>query len=1626
MNKVRVRFGEKTLRLSLAFFAAALIALSASDSRARPETNDGFLFSHYLQSQTSHQPQSPTLQSPTSHRLQSPTLPQHSQEPTSNSAFSVSNANEPFWHPAVQNAQSAVNELTFEDYLADQLINDGDSAALRAGQQLQTIGWQLGADIIERGAFSAGEQVFGKGLKQLKVDVNANAGKGLSNVGIDAIGALHHTKRSALAWQARAYVGFEDSRRGFNIGGIARTVGGKAMLGANTFLDYETFDGEAFSRWSSGVEMRTRSIDVFANYYQAITDPLAESQGNALVTGASVIRTYSADGYDVEAHFRNYKSTEFTGIIGYYAWLGEFEQDDETGLLFGARWAPTSLPLVARVDYRSGVGKDFGGQLAYVHEFGRDNSNDGQISRAWHSPQRHFFEPVQREYTQRISKVTTNDSNSSRQINQLTGSAILVGNETTPAAAASRGESPSNHTPNLTLDLHTDLELTGTGDVMVIRGTLQNRVITEATVSLPWTMPPAVSLRLETVGSVPRLAMSQTAGVRSHITIYNNAEVTFGDGVLDVQQGRADVSADAGFILRAPSAGVAGAFGNNGGNTNVNVGSNNAGGVVFRGQFRLTVGVSTFIGAGDGSVSVSFNSRGGITRTTTNGEMIRVIGQDGTVVTLAPINVRVTPSQGLSGSGEVFTPILVNVGYAGVIATVVANGGQQGNPIIFPPVSQGPLEVIAGGLINAPARLTPGRHLIAVRIQSGNEFKSQVVYVRVSSTDGSTPPITMTMDTTMTMTATATVTPPPPPVLTFSALGGLTGNGTSNSPFVVFNGHTGMIAALQVANGLNNVSYSFAASVSGSLTLNTAGVVSAAESLTTATTESFIVVALANSSPALTATLYVEVMPPGDPLLGVIPATGLQGAGTSSATPITVNVGHNAVIATVRVQNPADNVDYTFAANTQDSLEVDVAGVVSAESVLSTPQTGEIEVVALANLTAALTTTVHVQVFAPLLATINTNNNGEGPADSPIELVREFDGVIGTVALVNTITDVTYTYASANDGALTVDATGGEFGATEALTVGVYTLPVTVSDGESSVLELTVHITVLNFNLSVSPVAGVTGDGTETSPYELRLDDIANGAQLLNITPANGFNDDYEYSVEGTVFGFADGAGDSNALVVNAVGLLEESRYTITMSVETEDTGGNTESIISTLHFSTQNIPVLPVIYTDPGALYSGKGTEDDPFLLPAPLPMVSDEIASISRFSGGYRYGGAYQTERLHPNTTEWNITGSNSGDSYNFTRAKAVPAEGERTTVVAMVTQSGRQFPVTVYFEASPLSVFFVTRLPVDNDGKVLTGEATSGNVPIGKIVASGGALSGYTFELSSQTSNARVPMSFNLVGDDLSIVGSFDYSFQGLEYVAEITAKDGTSTVILTVSVMRTSNAPFMLEARTTDFRGLGTEDFPIIIDHVSDLEVGVTIAQVRTRNLVGSELDSVYSTDSSHLALAEEGTIDYLVVTLQLEPGTVYEVPITVVNATSTASLTVYIQVRAADVLRQPPSIELLLFTGVVDGTDPNKPFHADCTTDNADICVANANQHEVNTNLIQFTGSSLSGNPDALPTWVLSGPDAGNFVLDRRPSGNANLNVGNQTLGTRVYELTVTITDPAGYSTSIDLRLRTAL
>ena len=275
-------------------------------------------------------------------------------------------------------------------------IFEGERPAHR--RALLERGWRLADWLADETLLAATEGGRASGfIRTFELDVRSELGTRRAQVGLNVLGALRERNDDAVAWQLR---GFKSSKgQGGNAGLIYRRLAGDALAGANVFLDYETYSGDGFWRWSGGTEFRSAWVDVFGNVYKAITG----------VKKDGIFRIYTADGYEVELNVHSPDVPWLTGEATYYNWddknLGE-DDKDESGVRWGLKLAPwAGLEFGLEYEKQDDDGKEFAGRVSYRGNFGgvdagQSGGGGAFEARDW------FFAPAEREYSQRIRKVT--------------------------------------------------------------------------------------------------------------------------------------------------------------------------------------------------------------------------------------------------------------------------------------------------------------------------------------------------------------------------------------------------------------------------------------------------------------------------------------------------------------------------------------------------------------------------------------------------------------------------------------------------------------------------------------------------------------------------------------------------------------------------------------------------------------------------------------------------------------------------------------------------------------------------------------------------------------------------------------------------------------------------------------------------------------------------------------------------------------------------------------------------------------------------------------------------------------------------------------------------------------------
>ena len=291
-------------------------------------------------------------------------------------------------------------------------IFEGERPAHR--RALLERGWRLADWLADETLLAATEGGRASGfIRTFELDVRSELGGRRAQVGLNVLGALRERNDDAVAWQLR---GFKSSKgQGGNAGLIYRRLAGDALAGANVFLDYETYSGDGFWRWSGGTEFRSEWVDVFGNVYKAITDE--KKDGNFII--------YTADGYELELNVHSPDVPWLTGEATYYNWDGKHSQKDDNGVRWGLKLAPWA-GLEFGLEYEKqddSKNKSFAGRVSYRGNFGGVDAGQSGGGAAFEARD-WFFAPAEREYSQRIRKATRSGGGPV-EITLRAGSAVL-------------------------------------------------------------------------------------------------------------------------------------------------------------------------------------------------------------------------------------------------------------------------------------------------------------------------------------------------------------------------------------------------------------------------------------------------------------------------------------------------------------------------------------------------------------------------------------------------------------------------------------------------------------------------------------------------------------------------------------------------------------------------------------------------------------------------------------------------------------------------------------------------------------------------------------------------------------------------------------------------------------------------------------------------------------------------------------------------------------------------------------------------------------------------------------------------------------------------------------------------
>ena len=273
-------------------------------------------------------------------------------------------------------------------------IRDSESLSGTLQQNLQARGAHLQEQLL-RALIDAGvdelQRNKGTWLRNLELRYQLPMNGRQEMLGMNAMFALVDSPGYALFSQAGLTLqgGKEDA---YNFGLGYRSVHSELMLGANLFYDYLSDPG--LQRFSMGLEAKTRLLDLYANWYQAITGAVPVSATRA---------TYTPDGWDVELAGRIPQLPWVDVSAKYYRWDLLGGDKDLTGQRYSMRLQPVPLLSVeALYDSPENSSADWSIETRLKYRFGVPLREQLRFARVRaHRPSFRRFEQVRREYEQR-------------------------------------------------------------------------------------------------------------------------------------------------------------------------------------------------------------------------------------------------------------------------------------------------------------------------------------------------------------------------------------------------------------------------------------------------------------------------------------------------------------------------------------------------------------------------------------------------------------------------------------------------------------------------------------------------------------------------------------------------------------------------------------------------------------------------------------------------------------------------------------------------------------------------------------------------------------------------------------------------------------------------------------------------------------------------------------------------------------------------------------------------------------------------------------------------------------------------------------------------------------------------
>ena len=277
-------------------------------------------------------------------------------------------------------------------------IRDSESLSGTLQQNLQARGVHLQEQLL-RALIDAGvdelQRNKGTWLRNLELRYQLPMHGRQEMLGMNAMFALVDSPGYALFSQAGLTLqgGKEDA---YNLGLGYRSVHSELMLGANLFYDYLSDPG--LQRFSMGLEAKTRLLDLYANWYQAITGAVPVSATQA---------TYTPDGWDVELAGRIPQLPWVDVSAKYYRWDLLGGDKDLTGQRYSMRLQPVPLlSMEALYDSPENGSADWSIETRLKYRFGVPLREQLRFARVrTHRPSFRRFEQVRREYEQRTFQI---------------------------------------------------------------------------------------------------------------------------------------------------------------------------------------------------------------------------------------------------------------------------------------------------------------------------------------------------------------------------------------------------------------------------------------------------------------------------------------------------------------------------------------------------------------------------------------------------------------------------------------------------------------------------------------------------------------------------------------------------------------------------------------------------------------------------------------------------------------------------------------------------------------------------------------------------------------------------------------------------------------------------------------------------------------------------------------------------------------------------------------------------------------------------------------------------------------------------------------------------------------------